>query len=185
MMKRIFVAINISEATRIKGNDLIAGLRKEFSNLRVSWEKAEKLHLTLKFLGDVDEKKLDVLTKAVENVANQIEKFTIQIAETGQFGKRVLWLGVKDGAWNLLKIHDLLENECEKIGFARETKKFNPHLTIARLRETNKSSNLVKKHLQNNFEGDEFEVSEIVIYESQILPTGSKYKKWKSVNVKG
>lgn len=180
-MKRLFIAIDISEETRRKAKDCLQNLRQDFRDLRVGWERAEKLHLTLKFLGDVDESQLNELIKSVEIVANQIEKFSIQILETGQFGKRVLWLGVKDEAGNLLKIHELLETECEKIGFARETKNFNPHLTIARLREPNKSALLVKKHLQNKFEAEEFEVSEIVIYESQLFPNGSKYLKVKEL----
>ncbi|HEX9960491.1 MAG TPA: 2'-5' RNA ligase family protein, partial [Pyrinomonadaceae bacterium] len=68
-----------------------------------------------------------------------------------------------------------LESECERHGFAPETRDFKAHLTIARLREPEKSANLVETHLQEKFEAVEFEVSEIVIYQSELSPQGSRY----------
>ena len=187
MKKRIFTAIDISEQARQKVSRYIETLRKEFSNLRVGWEKAEKLHLTLKFLGDCDEKQLKDLENAVlmsvnafsksENIAN----LKIQISDTGVFpskrNAKILWFGLHDESESLAKINRILETECEKIGFEKEKRNFKSHLTIARLREPHKSRNLVEKHLENEFEPVEFTVSEIVIYESKLQPTGSVYKK--------
>ncbi len=78
----------------------------------------------------------------------------------------------------------ILETECEKIGFKKEKRIYKPHLTIARLREPQKSKNLVQNHLENKFEPVSFEVSEIVIYESKLQPTGSIYKKVSSLRFK-
>lgn len=190
MKKRIFTAIDISEQARQKVSNYIEALRKEFSILRVGWEKAEKLHLTLKFLGDCDERQLRVLEKAAENTAKTFfesentAKFKIQISDTGVFpskrNARILWLGLYDQAGNLAKINKILETESEKEGFEKEKRSFKPHLTIARIREPHKSGNLVEKHLENEFEPVEFEVSEIVIYESKLQPTGSIYRKLKT-----
>ena len=69
MKKRIFTAIDISEQARQKVSGYIETLRREFSNLRVGWEKAEKLHLTLKFLGDCDERQFRDLEKAAADSA--------------------------------------------------------------------------------------------------------------------
>lgn len=189
MKRRIFTAIDISEQARQSVSRYIEILQKEFSNLRVGWEKAEKLHLTLKFLGDCDETQLKELENAVlmsvntflksENTAN----FKIQISDTGVFpskrNAKILWLGLHDESESLAKINQILETECEKIGFEKEKRNFKPHLTIARLREPQKSGNLVEKHLENAFEPVEFAVSEIVIYESKLQPTGSIYRKLK------
>ena len=176
MMKRVFVAIDISDEASRKVDVYLKNLRSEFSNFRVSWERPEKLHLTLKFLGEIKAHQLNDLIKVLESVAKKFAAFSLQIAGTGQFGKRVLWLGITDKNAKLNKIQELLETGTEKIGFERETKSFKPHLTIARLREPDKSFPLVKKHLQNNFEPLDFEVSQIVIYESQLQSTGSVYK---------
>ena len=82
-----------------------------------------------------------------------------------------------DESGNLAKINQFLENECEKIGLAKEARKFVPHLTIGRIREPQTAKGLVKKHLETAFEPVGFEVSEIVIYESILQPTGSNYRK--------
>ena len=190
MKKRIFTAIDISEQARLKVLGYIENLRKEFPGLRVGWEKPEKLHLTLKFFGDCDERQIRDLENAAANSvktffeSEKTANFKIQISETGVFpskrNARILWLGLQDETGNLAKINRILETECEKAGFEKENRNFKPHLTIARLREPHKSGNLAEKHLENIFEPVEFEVSEIVIYESKLQPTGSIYRKLKS-----
>jgi 2'-5' RNA ligase len=178
-MKRIFVAVDISEEARSRASRYIENLRRQFSELRVGWEKPEKLHLTLKFLGDTDDEQLGKLTEAVEKTAREIPNFTLQISDTGVFPSqrkaRVLWLGVKDEQGNLRKLNEVLEGECEKKGFVPEKRDFKAHLTIARLREPEKSRALIEAHLRENFAALEFEVSEIVIYQSQFLSQGSRY----------
>jgi RNA 2',3'-cyclic 3'-phosphodiesterase len=178
-MKRIFVAVEISVEARRKVAAYIETLRNEFSKVRVGWDKVEKLHLTLKFLGDTDEKQVADLQKILNEISTNISNFKLQISNTGVFPDtkkpRVLWIDVIDEPGSLAKINALLEIECEKIGFAKESRKFAPHLTIGRIREPNNAKELARKHLQNKFEPVEFEVSEIVIYESKLLPTGSIY----------
>ena len=180
-MKRIFVAVNISDKARRKVSDYIETLRDEFSNFRVGWDKAEKLHLTLKFLGDIDENQLAKLIEAIEDATRQIPDFKLRISNTGVFpskrNARVLWLGVEDEAESLQKLNNILEAECAKRGLAKEKRNFKAHLTVARLREAHKSKKLVERHLENDFESDEFEVSEIVIYESRLQKSGSIYQK--------
>lgn len=178
-MKRIFTAIDISDETRLKASNYLEKLKSEFPNVRVGWDKAEKLHLTLKFLGDINEIQLENLSEAVADTARQTSNFEIQIAETGVFpskrNARVLWLGVRDDQGSLLKLNEMLEEQCSKRGFAKETRAFKAHLTIARLREPQKSAELIKKHLSENFDAEKFTVSAISIYESQLLKSGSIY----------
>ena len=178
-MKRIFAAVDISDEARRKVASYIETLRNEFRNVRVGWDKPEKLHLTLKFLGDTDDGQLRELEKIVREISAKITNFKLQIAETGVFpnvrNPRVLWIDVKDEAGSLAKINARLESECEKIGFKKEKRAFVPHLTIGRVREPNRAKDLARKHLENGFEPVEFEVSELVIYESKLRPTGSVY----------
>jgi 2'-5' RNA ligase len=180
-MKRIFVAVDISDQARRRVAAYIETLRNEFRQPRVGWEKPEKLHLTLKFVGDCEEKQLGELEKIVEEISAGFTNFKLKIAETGIFpnvrNPRVLWIDVKDEKGNLAKINERLEAECEKIGFEKERRKFVPHLTIGRVREPLRARDLAQKHLQNKFEPVEFEVSQIVIYESRLQPAGSIYSK--------
>lgn len=190
-MKRIFIAVDISAEAREKAARYVEVLKKEFSDLRVGWEKPEKLHLTLKFLGDVDDKLLGELNDALENSVNKLSgfkfdnvDFRLEISGTGVFPNakrpRVLWLGIKDESGVLKRMNEILETECERIGFERENRKFSPHLTIGRIREPQISQKLAARHLQNEFEPVEFDIAEIVIYESKLQPTGSVYTKLKT-----
>lgn len=177
MKKRVFVAIDISDFARLKASEYIESLQKESSNVRVNWEKSAKLHLTLKFLGDINDEQLDKLIDAAERTAREISSFKMRIEGTGVFpspkNARILWLGLKDEQGSLRKLNEILEKECEREGFEREKRNFKAHLTIGRLKE--KSDELVKRHLQTDFEPVEFEASEIVIYQSVLQPTGSIY----------
>ena len=178
-MKRIFVAVDISDEARGKAAAYIENLRTDFRAVRVGWEKPEKLHLTLKFLGDADERQLSELKKIVAEISGEIKNFKLQILNTGVFpnarNPRVLWIDVRDESKSLAKINTRLEAECEKIGFARERRNYVPHLTIGRVREPQRAKELAGKHLNNGFEPVGFEVSEIVVYESKLLPAGSVY----------
>jgi 2'-5' RNA ligase len=184
-MKRIFVAIELSDEARARADAHVQNLRNDFRELRVGWEKKEKLHLTLKFLGEIGDKQIAALIQAAEYVASAVPPFRLQLGRCRHFGKRILWLGVSDKSGNLAKFHKLLERECDKTDLPGETKRFNPHLTIARVREPNKSSALVKKHLEYDFVPVEFVVSEIVIYESMLGSAGSTYIKVKAIDLTG
>lgn len=178
-MKRIFAAIDISNQARTKISEYIETLQSEFCDLRVGWEKAEKLHITMKFFGDVEIQKTRLLLKAFEKIAKQFTPFNLKILKTGVFpslrNARILWLGIEDEKGSLKKLNSILESKCEKLGFKKEKRDFKPHLTIARLREPHKSKVLAEKHLDCKFESAEFPVGEIVIYESKLLAAGSVY----------
>lgn len=184
MEKRIFIAVDISEEARQKVAKYISELKEKFPEIKVGWDRPEKLHLTLKFLGETDANQLENLTEIVKKIAGEISNFRLQISETGVFpsprNARVLWLGVKGDIEIMQKINSFLEIECGKIGFKREKRIYKPHLTIARIREPKKPKELSEIHLENEFEPAPFEVSEIVIYESKLQPAGSIYQKIKS-----
>jgi 2'-5' RNA ligase len=177
MKKRIFVALDISEEAREKTSGYIKKLREQFPKVRAGWDKPEKLHLTMKFLGEIDDEQLAKLINAVEKTASGISPLKLQIAGTGVFPSprpaRVMWIDVKGEEEKLRLLSETLENECEKQGFEKEKRRFKAHLTIARLKE--RASEMVQAHLREDFTAIEFEVSEIVIYQSQLKPTGSIY----------
>ena len=176
---RVFVAVDISEEARRLVAERINFLQAKFSDLRVGWDKPEKLHLTLKFLGEISAEKLPLIINSVENAAIEIEPFSLAVECAGAFpprgAARILWLGVKDESQNLSAIQKRLETELERIGFERERRDFKPHLTIARLKEPAKARNLTDLHLKTEFPKTVFEVPEIVVYKSDLRPTGSVY----------
>ncbi len=178
MKKRIFAAIDISGEPRQKISRFIENLRGRFPDARAGWVKAEKIHLTLKFLGEIEELQLEKFRVAIEKTSQSISKFKVQIGETGVFSStqnaRILWLGLKDEAGNLRRLNEILECECEMQGFKKERRSFKAHLTIGRLKE--KSNELVERHLSEDLQLIEFEVCGIGIYQSILQPQGSIYK---------
>ncbi len=186
MKRRIFVAVDISNEARRKVSNYIANIKSKFPDVNVGWDRTEKLHLTLKFFGDTNEDQLETLKEICKAISSEISNFKLQISESGVFpspnNARVLWLGVQGDVEKLQEINSILETECEKIGFKKEKRIYKPHLTIGRIREPRKSNELAKTHLENKFEPVRFEVSEIVIIESKLQPTGSIYSKVQSVS---
>ncbi len=178
-MNRIFIAIDLSDEARSLVSQYIEGLRTAFPRLRVGWERQEKLHLTLKFLGDVSDEKLGSVSKAVAKATRHSSPFRLRLEGTGVFpaGKkaRVLWLGITETGSSLRAIFNTVETEFENIGFDKEARGFSPHLTIARLREPARSKGLVDLHLSSHFEPVEFNVTHLVVYQSELLPKGSVY----------
>jgi RNA 2',3'-cyclic 3'-phosphodiesterase len=187
-MKRVFIAIDISPEARAKVSEYIERLKRSGRDLRVGWEKPEKLHLTLNFLGDVDDHQLAGIEQAVKTVASQFAGFRSRIYGNGRFppkgDPRILWLGLTDDG-TLSKVAHALGREMAKIGFEPEKRKFHPHLTIARLREPRRSTALAAAHTNNKFQGVDFEVKELVLYESRLHPGGSVYSRLAAFPLRG
>lgn len=177
-MKRIFIAVDISDEARRKAAAYMDTLRRAFPMLRVGWERPEKLHLTLKFLGDVNEDRLNEVQNAVREIAGKNDLFRMTLGGTGRFplkgDPRILWLGATDEGQAAV-MASRIDSRLSTLGFEPQKRGFTPHLTIARLREPRLSEALATRHVGNEFEPVGFEVGEIVIYESKLLPRGSIY----------
>ena len=177
-MKRVFIAIDISKEARRRVAAHVERLRSSFPHLRVGWERPEKLHITLKFLGAVSEEQLAGIGGALRAAALQNSEYTARLAGTGVFPERgdprILWIGLEPPAATV-KLAVTIDVVCAKLGFEREKREFRPHLTIARLREPAASRELAEAHRRSTFEVPEFQIKEIAIYESKLLPSGSIY----------
>jgi 2'-5' RNA ligase len=177
--RRIFVAIDISQTVRTACGRHIDNLRNSYPDVRVGWENLEKLHITMKFLGNTDAPLYGELQTGLAEIAAKHSPFSLRISRPGVFPRasrpRVLWIGLDDRPGAVMPLYAELENLCEKLGYARELKAFRPHITIGRVRDPDKASALAEAHLRAKLEPVEFEVSDIVIYESNLQPTGSVY----------
>ncbi|HKS26176.1 MAG TPA: RNA 2',3'-cyclic phosphodiesterase [Pyrinomonadaceae bacterium] len=181
---RLFCAIELPQDIRALAADFITRLREAAPDVRASWEREEKLHLTLKFFGDTEESRVEPLTGALERAASGLNPFELGFQGTGAFPPsglpRVLWLGVRDPLGNLIALHRQMEDACAAAGFERERKRFHPHLTIARLRSPEGAKRLAGLHKAAEFETESFTVTEIVLIKSELLPQGSRYTKLSS-----
>jgi 2'-5' RNA ligase len=180
-MKRLFIAIDISEMARDIAAKHIASLRRQFPDLRVGWERPEKLHLTIKFLGRTGDEQLEGINKSLERIASRFQPFGLRLEGKGVFpsprNARVLWLGVVDPEEKLAGLAEAVIDDMARLGFEPEKRAFKAHLTIARIKEPQSATQLAERHLQMQYEPVEFEIGDIVLYESQLHPTGSIYSK--------
>ncbi len=156
---RVFIAIEIPKEIRQRIAQHIASLRDEAPDVRASWNREENVHLTLKFLGDVSINRLEVLSQAAKH--------------SGSPG--VLWIGIEDPAGALNRLYDSLEENCARAGFPREERRFNPHLTIARLRQPQGARRLADLHQQKGFEKAVFLASDLLLVRSELSSNGSRY----------
>ena len=154
---RVFCALELPEDVRARVAAHIAQLREATRDeLNISWERIEKLHLTLKFLGEIEAARVEALTRAATRAAGAGGKFKLSLQEPGAFpprgNPRVLWLGLHDDTHRLARLQERLEAECERENFPRETRPFRPHITIARIRVPNAAARHVAAlHRETDF----------------------------------
>ena len=143
---RLFIAINMSCTTRTK----LLALRDELQgkSIRGNFTLAENIHLTLVFLGECDIKQKDIAVSAIE--AARFEPFTIEIDRLGSFKRNdgdLWWTGVRENK-ALLQLQQELKKNLTASGFSLETRKYSPHITLARkvvTKEKERTLDLIKE----------------------------------------
>ncbi len=182
-MNRLFIAAEIPD----KILEQIIRIRNEiYPDADVRWEKKEKLHLTLKFLGDVNVDLIPDLKSSLEDILNSFNKIELKFSHFGMFyfkrKPRILWLGLNYPP-ELFDIYSRINSEFIKFGFEKEKRKFNPHLTILRIRG-NENIGSLKKFLDVKIDLPEFDLTSIILFKSTLMPGGSIYEKLESFELK-
>ena len=176
---RLFNAIELPLRVRRSVGDHVGRLREAVPDLRASWAREDNLHLTLKFLGDTPVTKLEAFSEATELAANRVSPMELIVGGCGVFPPhgqpRVLWIGIQDPSRELINYHRALEDECAKVGFAREQRPFHPHLTIARLRQPHGSRRLAELHREMRFDPVSVNVHDVCVIRSELRSEGSRY----------
>jgi len=133
---RAFVAANLDpglKAALAQVQDRLKATRAD-----VGWVRPENLHLTLKFLGQVEESRISAIGEAVADAATGCGPVHLVFQGLGAFpsprAARVVWIGVSHGAEALAELQARIEAGLEKLGFAREARPFSAHLTLGRVR---------------------------------------------------
>jgi 2'-5' RNA ligase len=181
---RSFVAVELSTEVTEGVRRVQGGLKERI--VRVSWVRAEGIHLTLKFLGDVNPDRIEAIVSKVKEASQARGPFTIEIRGCGAFpnakNPRVIWIGVDDPSGALRELQVKIEQGMEQIGFAREERGYTPHLTIGRLR-SGKGTGGIAEALEASKESDlgTMEVREVCLFRSQLKPTGAEYIKLKVI----
>lgn len=186
---RTFIAIEVPKARAIKLQRLQTLIAPDVPSAR--WTGFEQFHLTLAFLGDVDERDLTEVCRAVEEAVEGFDPFPLQIEGLGVFPDtdkpRVLWAGLTgEGLEDLHALREAVFEAAKNAGYPPDPK-FAAHLTIGRLKFKNDSPPDLE-HLLRHFQlwnGGQFEVEEVVTFGSELGPEGSSYTRFATAALLG
>jgi 2'-5' RNA ligase len=136
---RTFVAVNFSPELRRALAEAGAGLSRSTPQRAMQWVKADNIHLTLKFLGDVPTDRIPEIAEALTASVGVVEPFQFTATGLGCFPNirkpRVVWAGVEEeGARKLIALAAAVEAALNPLGFPKEARPFSPHLTLGRVR---------------------------------------------------
>ncbi|MDW8289126.1 MAG: RNA 2',3'-cyclic phosphodiesterase [Armatimonadota bacterium] len=136
---RLFFAVLLDDHTRRRVALVQETMKRSLAGQRIAWVTEENLHLTLRFLGEQDEKGARCAIEAGHSVARQLSPFHFTVRGAGVFPDprhaRVLWVGVEEPAEPLYQLARHLENALRRQGFPPEDKPFRSHITLARIKE--------------------------------------------------
>ena len=177
-MKRTFFAIKISESTK----NLFMQIGKEFPEFykKIKIANSNNSHITIKFIGDTEEKLIDEIDINLSKEFAELESFTFTCEGTGCFPKparpSVLWLGINKGLKNIQKIHTLVEYHLENSGIEKDKRRFTPHLTYGRVKKYVDKLESIDDFLNFEFEPTENIIEEVIWFESKLTPQGAIHK---------
>ncbi len=202
-MIRAFLAVELSHsllaALAILQQELKRRIEPELKRgARISWAQPTSVHLTLKFLGDMDEQAIEPLRVAIEQAIGRLGPVMVPLERLGTFPRpdspRVLWAGPSEQwekgaeAKRVAEIYGEIEQACEGLSFLRETRPFSPHLTLARIKmgERQVGLSLAKSGLLDlPLSLGQLAVDRVVLMQSALQPTGSVYTKLWDVRLRG
>ena len=156
----------------------------------VKWVEPSRIHLTLKFFGNIDEGACEGIMEAVGRAASKVKSFSLTVKGLGAFpsvrNPRVIWMGVEDGGGVLRSLQGAIEERLGEIGYPREARSFRPHLTLGRVRSGRGKPEL-RKSMENLFQAElgEFRVERLVLFKSDLRPTGPIYTELRALKLGG
>ncbi|MBI9017955.1 MAG: RNA 2',3'-cyclic phosphodiesterase [Phycisphaerae bacterium] len=142
MMIRCFIAIELDEDVRSRIELLQGQLRRQLrgKDKGLKWVKSGSIHLTLKFLGEIEDKYIPDICSALSETVEEFSAFDFDIDRLGTFPEngpaRVLWLGIGQGSEQLAGLQDKIDQRLADLGIEPEGKKFVAHLTLARIKNS-------------------------------------------------
>ena len=176
---RTFIAIDVDKAIRHRLLTLQETL--DHSVAGVKWVEPVNIHVTLLFLGEVIDREVPEVCKAVAEACAELPVFPMSIETVGCFPNprrpRILWAGVGEGAEEVSELHDALEEPLLELGcYRREDRKYTPHLTIGRMKSERPSPELAAALVKHAaWQGGRTVVREVLVMSSELASSGPTY----------
>lgn len=175
---RTFIAVKIEPEPDLL--QLIKHFRKTFENEKIKWVDENNLHLTLKFLGDTSPVQVDRVKSILEETAENFSSLRFDLKGVGFFKKnrqpRVLFVNIeKDDILKQLAAE--IDAKLSELGFEKEKREFNPHLTFGRIKFLKNKSRFYEtiETYKNHFI-QQVKINEVIYYQSILKPAGAEYK---------
>ena len=176
---RLFIAISFPPSLRQAIASATAPMRRAAST--VAWVSEERLHLTLKFLGEVDEDRVQPLADALRGVGRGHRRLSLRVGGLGAFPTlrqpRVIWMGVERESRLELLRHDI-EAACDGLGYQVEGRAFRPHVTLGRARDglAAEEARALATAARAISYGEMMDVHSIDLMASERVPDGPRYR---------
>jgi 2'-5' RNA ligase len=174
---RLFVAIELEEAVRSALAKVQADLKGRCDGVR--WIPSHQLHMTVKFLGEVPDRDVTKVSEAVNSAASKATAFALEISGCGCFPPRglvrIVWVGANEPTGKLLSCVEAVEGELEAVGFARERRRFSPHLTIGRVRDDRSGGQIRTAVEAHTYSSLDQTVRSMTLMSSVLSPKGPTY----------
>lgn len=175
---RTFIAVDLGKEIRSRLVSLQDNLAQ--AGVPVKWVEPENLHVTLLFLGEVDDRQLPAICKLVAEGVKDRPAFTMSVETVGCFPDarrpRILWVGVAEGAAPLCAIHDDLETPLTDLGYRRENRRYTPHITLGRVKSDRPSDALAQAiGKKAKWKAGDVPVREILVMGSVLTAGGPQY----------
>jgi RNA 2',3'-cyclic 3'-phosphodiesterase len=176
---RTFIAIELSKPIR----DRLVSLQQSLAEAApdVKWVEPANLHVTLLFLGEVDDRELPAVCRAVQEALADQPAFAMSVAGAGCFPNprrpRVLWVGIGQGVQEVVAVHDAMETPLLALGcYRREKRRYTPHVTLGRRRGEGPADALGRELAKHQaFQAGELSVSAIHVMASELTSAGPSY----------
>lgn len=165
---RLFIAIDLPGSAKSRLGEL------QDPGLDVRWSSDETMHLTLRFIGDVDDSKRSRLFHTLSNIDHP--SFNLQISGTGYFprGKtpKIIWAGVRKNDL-LMQLQEKIERACRSAALEPEERTFRPHITLGRVSGAPRNEVLTFINRNKKLRVDDIPIREFILYESRLKPEGA------------
>jgi RNA 2',3'-cyclic 3'-phosphodiesterase len=174
---RTFIAIPLPKECQLLLEQMQQHLRACKADVR--WVAIPSIHLTLKFLGEVDPEAIPKLNLMLREACKSEGRIELELRGLGCFpnarNPRVIWCGVGGETDSLLRLQHGVESSCAQLGFAPEDRPFRPHLTLGRVQGRRNLQPLMDRVLGDNDLACTFQADRFHIYKSSLKPQGAVY----------
>jgi RNA 2',3'-cyclic 3'-phosphodiesterase len=169
-MIRTFIALPLPETVKDALFEVSGMLRK---TINARWVKPDAIHLTMKFLGDIDEKNLVSIGERLDDVSSRHPRFVMRLTGLGAFPSvrkaRLIWAGIDTDMVGLHKLAASIDDLSANYGVPKEGRPFTAHITLARLREPSMIN------LDVRMRDITFIIDKMHLYKSDLTPQGARY----------